>query len=188
MTIGMLIVAVAMGIDVFAGGLSLGVGGLERRRWVGTAAIFSFIAFVMTALGVLFGRLLGDELGNHASYIAGAVLLVVGARALIDAYFGEKDDEAVAEALGGKTVLLTGVMVCIDKLAIGFTMAFLDVSIPGLIAWLVVISFAATLLGLSMGQRLGAHGEHIAEYVAGALFVLLGVVIIVQTVTGDSYV
>ncbi len=188
MTVGMFVVAVAMGIDVFAGGLSLGVGGLERRRWARTAAMFAAIAFGMTALGVLFGRLLGDELGNHASYIAGAILLVVGARALADAWFGEKDDEAATEIFGSMTIFLTGVMVCIDKLAIGFTMAFLDVSIPGLIAWLVVISFLATMLGLSMGQRLGTHGEHIAEYVAGVLFVLLGAVVILQTFRGDSYV
>ncbi|MGD9714202.1 MAG: manganese efflux pump MntP family protein [Thermomicrobiales bacterium] len=188
MTIGMVIVAVAMGVDVFAGGLSLGVGGLDRRRWARTAAIFAAIAFVMTALGVLFGRLLGDELGSHASYIAGAVLLIVGFRALADAYFGEKDDEAAEEIFGAMTVIMTGVMVCIDKLAIGFTMAFLDVSIPGLIAWIVVISFVATFLGLAMGKRLGLHGEHIAEYVAGALFVLLGLAIIFQTASGDSYI
>ncbi len=83
---------------------------------------------------------------------------------------------------------MTGIMVCIDKLAIGFSMAFLDVSLPGLIAWIVVISFAATFLGLSLGDRLGVHGEHIAEYVAGALFVLLGLAIILQTATGDKYV
>jgi len=187
MPIGMVIVAVALGVDVFAGGLSLGVGGLERRRWGRTAAMFAAIAFVMTALGVLFGRLLGDELGEHASYIAGAVLLIVGFRALADAYFGERDDEAAARVFGEMTVIMTGIMVCIDKLAIGFSLAFLDVSIPGLIAWIVVISFVATLLGLSLGQRLGVHGEHIAEYVAGVLFVLLGMVVIVQTATGDSY-
>ena len=109
-------------------------------------------------------------------------------RAIADAWFGEQDDEAVSEVLGIYTIAMTGVMVCIDKLAIGFTMAFVDdLSIPGAIAVLVVISFVATLLGLAMGKRLGTHAEHIAEYVAGAIFIALGMVIIVQTATGDSY-
>jgi putative Mn2+ efflux pump MntP len=183
----MALLAITMGIDVFAGGLSLGVGGLERERWGRTAAMFAAIAFVMTALGVLFGRLLGEELGNHASYIAGAVLLVVGMRALADALLGEKDDEAAAQVFGARAVILTGVMVCIDKLAIGFSMAFLDVSIPGLIAWIVVLSFVTTFAGLALGKRLGVHAEHIAELVAGALFIALGIAIIYQTASGDSY-
>ncbi len=100
MTIGMVLVAVAMGIDVFAGGLSLGVSGLDRRRWARTSAMFAAIAFLMTSLGVLFGQLLGDELGDHASYIAGAALLVIGLRALADAYFCEIDDVAAARVFG----------------------------------------------------------------------------------------
>jgi putative Mn2+ efflux pump MntP len=188
MTFGMVVLAVSMGIDVFAGGLSLGVGGLERQRWGRTAALFATIAFLMTSLGVLFGQLLGDQLGSHASYIAGAVLLIVGFRALADALLGEKDDEAAAKVFGNMTVIMTGVMVCIDKLAIGFSMAFLDVSITGLIAWIVVISFVATMAGLVLGQRLGVHAEHIAELVAGALFILLGLAIVYQTAVGESYV
>jgi putative Mn2+ efflux pump MntP len=149
--------------------------------------LFAAIAFLMTALGVLFARLLGDEFGSHASYIAGAILLVVGLRALADAWLGEHDDQEVYAVLGPWTVFMTGVMVCIDKLAIGFSMAFLDISIAGAIGALVVISFIATTLGLYFGKRLGAKGEHIAEYVAGGLFVLLGIAVIWQTATGDKW-
>lgn len=149
--------------------------------------MFAVIAFLMTALGVLFGRLLGDEFGSHASYIAGAVLLIVGLRALADAWFGEHDDQDVYAVLGPYTVIMTGIMVCIDKLAIGFSMAFLDISIPGAIAWIIVISFLATVLGLYFGMKLGAKGEHIAEYAAGTLFVVLGVAVIWQTITGDKW-
>lgn len=84
-------------------------------------------------------------------------------------------------------MVMTGIMVCVDKLAIGFSMAFLNVSVSGMIAWIVVISFIATILGLALGQRLGVHGEHIAEYVAGVLFVILGLAVIYLTISGDKY-
>ncbi len=187
MTLGMLLLAISMGLDVFAGGLSLGVGGLERTGWARTALIFGAIAFLMTSLGVLFGRLLGDRLGDHASYIAGAVLLIVGFRALADGLLGERDEEVIARSFDVTAIVLVGVVVCIDKLAVGLTIAFIDASATPLIAWIVVISFVATMLGLSLGQRLGAHAEHLAEIAAGALFVFLGLLIIYQTAVGESY-
>ncbi len=67
------------------------------------------------------------------------------------------------------------------------TISFIDASATPLIAWIVVISFVATLLGLSLGQRLGQNAEHLAEIAASALFVFLGLAIIYQTTVGENY-
>ena len=188
MTFGMVALAIMLGLDVFAGGLSLGVNGLERPRWARTALLFASLTFLMTSLGVLFGRLLDDSLGRHASYIAGAVLLVVGLRAIADKMWGEKDHDQDLILLEPMDILLTGVMVCMDKLAIGVTLAFVDVSITPLIAYLVVQSFIVTLLGLLLGDRLGARIGEAAAVLAGLIFAGLGLLIIIQTAADRSYV
>lgn len=188
MTFGMVVLALTLGLDVFAGGLSLGVNGLERRRWARTALLFATLTFLMMSLGVLFGRLLDDSFGRKASYIAGAVLLVVGLRAVADKMWGETDHDQDLVLLEPMDILLTGVMVCMDKLAIGVTLAFVDVSITPLIAYLVVQSFVVTMLGLVLGDRLGVKIGEAAAVLAGLIFAVLGLLIILQTAMDRSYI
>lgn len=188
MTFGTVVLAIMLGLDVFAGGLSLGVNGLERARWPRTALLFAALTFLMVTLGVLFGRLLDDSFGRHASYIAGAVLLVVGLRAVSDKMWGENDHDQDLILLEPMDILLTGIMVCMDKLAVGVTLAFIDVAITPLIAFLIVQSFIVTIAGLLLGSRLGARVGEVAAILAGLIFAGLGLLIIIQTAMDRSYV
>jgi putative Mn2+ efflux pump MntP len=188
MTFGTVALMITLGLDVFAGGLALGVGGLERPRWARTALIFAFLAFLMTSLGVLFGRLLDDSLGSRTSYIAGAVLIVVGLNALAEILFGDKHDAGQGKKLETSNIILTGIVVCLDKFAVGVALAFLDVSVSSTIAFLVVQSFIVTLMGIALGKRLGARIGVMAKVVAGLIFVFLGSVIIYQTYANQNYI
>ena len=91
MTFGLVLLAITLGLDVFAGGVSLGVGRLERDRWTRTALIFAFFTLVMTGLGVVLGRLLGERFGDIASYVAGVGLIGVGIWAMVKAVQGHDD-------------------------------------------------------------------------------------------------
>jgi putative Mn2+ efflux pump MntP len=187
MTFATLALLITLGLDVFAGGLKLGVGGLDRTRWARAALVFAFLAFLMTTLGALFGRLLDGNLGNRTSYIAGAVLIVVGLYALAEIFFGDDQDETPEKAVSTSKLILTGIVVCLDKFAVGVALSFIDVSIPSTIAFLVIQSFFVTLFGISLGKRLGANAGDIAKVVAGLIFVVLGSVVVYQTYTNQNY-
>lgn len=187
-TLGTILVAITLGIDVFAGGLSLGVRGLNRDRWALTAVLFGVLTLVMTVIGLLLGRLLDEQLGRHASYVAGAVLVIVGLEAIIDTLFREHEEGDFLRELETHDIVKTGLMVTLDKLAIGVTLAFVDVPISGLVAYLVIQSFIATLIGLALGKRLGVKFGDAAKILAGSIFVILGAVIVIQTALDRGYV
>jgi manganese efflux pump family protein len=188
LTLGTLLLAITMGMDVFAGGLALGVNGLQKSRWATTAAIFAFLTFLLTTLGVLFGRLLDDRMGTHAAYIAGAVLIVVGLEAIVDTVLSKKDPGDFLENIELNDIIKTGIMVTLDKLAVGISLAFVDVPLTGLVAYLIVQSFVVTLLGLMLGKKLGASIGKAAKVLAGGIFVVLGLLIILDAHGSHNYI
>jgi putative Mn2+ efflux pump MntP len=119
MTIAVVLLLISMGLDVFAGGLALGIAGLPSPRWTRTAAVFAGFGVVLLALGVLIGRLLSDTLGSVASYLAGGLLLILGLRAVGDVILGGHDEGSNARSAEPKSALLAGLVVSLDKLAGG---------------------------------------------------------------------
>src|SRR4051794_6092698 len=174
MSIREVLFAISMGLDVFAGGLGLGIANLPRSRWIRTALIFSILGLVMLGIGVLLGRLLSDNFGHFASYVAGVALMVIGLRGTLssgaDAH-AEKVDELPSST---SSIVMTGIAVSMDKLAIGVTLAVSDVAVVPLAAYLAVQGFILTLLGLYLGKRIGSRLGDAAHLLSGIVFILLG--------------
>jgi putative Mn2+ efflux pump MntP len=188
MTIGVLLLALSAGIDVFVGGLDYGVAGLPRQRWARTAAAFSAVGVALLTAGLPFGEALNNAFGDAASYLAGLGLLAIGLKAVWDVVSGEQEDEIEAlddPPAAQRPLALTAVMVSLDKLAIGISLAVADLSLGPVLIYVAVLCFVATLAGLSVGTRLGAR-LGAAHGLAGGVFVLLGAVIPFQTATGGS--
>jgi putative Mn2+ efflux pump MntP len=189
MTIGVLLLGISAGIDVFAGGLAYGVAGLPRKRWMRTAAAFSGIGVALLAAGLLFGEALENAVGNAASYLAGFGLLAIGLKGIWDVVTGEQaaeiealDDPSAAQ----RPLALTAVMVSLDKVAIGISLAVADLSLGRVLGSVAILCFVATLAGLSIGRRLGSRLGAAAHGLAGGVFVLLGAVIIYKALTGTD--
>ena len=189
MTVGVILLAVSVGIDVFVGGLSYGVAGLPRRRWAWTAAAFSAVGVALLAAGLLFGEALNDAFGSAASYLAGVGLLAIGLKGIWEVITGDKEEEIDALddlPAARRPLVLTAVLVSLDKLAIGISLAVTDLSLGPLLIYVALLCFVATIAGLSIGTRLGARLGAAAHGLAGGVFVLLGVAIVYQALTGGS--
>lgn len=187
MTWGMLLLAVVLALDIFAGGISLGLQGLPHRQWASTAALFAIMAFLMLVAGVLLGRSLGDHLGSHATYFAGVLLLLVGLRAVFEALQEhEIEDIGAMSGFAFKSLLGISLVICMDKFAAGLSLAGSDQSLTGFMAWLLIQTFFVTFAGFWLGKQAGAKVESAAELIAGAIFVALGLLIIYQTWSGGK--
>ena len=187
MTAGMLVLAAVLALDILAGAISLGLQGLPKAQWARTASLFAVMALLMLVAGVLLGRTLGDHLGSHANYFAGALLLVVGVRAVFEAVQEhEIEDLGPMMNFAFKSLLGIAFVICMDKFAAGLSLAASDESLTGFMAWLTVQTFIVTMAGLWFGKKVGARVESIAELLAGVIFVLLGAVLIYQTWNGSK--
>jgi putative Mn2+ efflux pump MntP len=179
------VVTLALGLDVFVGGLGLGLAGVPRARWAGVALFFAGAAGLMALAGVLLGRRLGAALGDPAVYLAGVLLLGLAGRSLRKGWPSRAGAEAEAAPgaapppPGAARVAVTGLVVTLDKLAVGLALGAAGRAAGPLLVLLVVVCLLATGAGLAVGARVGGRLGGAAELLAGGAFGALGVALIV---------
>lgn len=175
------LLALPLALDVFAAGLVFGLAGLDRSRSLQVAAGFAAIGGVLVAAGMLLGDLLEGTMGKAAMYVAGVVLLAIGARGIKHGlpHQGIKP----IPALTTRKILMTMVAVAVDKFAVGLSFAVLEAPFGLLTGIVAGQAFVAVLVGLWLGKRLGARAGDFAELIAGVVFSLLGLVVLYKGFT-----
>jgi len=179
----------SLGLDTLAVALGLGLGGLPRRRWLRVGLTFAFFEGAMPVVGLIVGHGLSRVFGHFASYAAAVLLIVVGALAIREALTGDDDDAGddeggEARSMEGQQLLLTGLSVSLDELAVGFSLGVLRVPLGPTLAYIAVQAFAVTFLGLSLGRQWGSRLGDRAELVSGVVLTLLGVALLLAEATG----
>jgi manganese efflux pump family protein len=178
------LLALPLALDVFAAGLVFGLAGLERSRWVGIAFGFAAIGGTLMAVGILLGDVLEGTFGTVALYIAAAVLLVIGLRGISHGI--QSGDGGTTTSLSTRKIAATALAIAVDKLAVGLSFAVLEAPLGTMVVIVAGQVFVATLLGLSLGKRLGTRAGDAAEIIAGFVFTGLGLAILYKAVTSRA--
>jgi manganese efflux pump family protein len=141
--------------------------------------VFGVFETGMPILGLVLGRGLAHSLGHAARWIGAALLIIVGGYATIQAarHRDEGGGAGPAAAAGLKTgpLVVTGIALSIDNLAAGFALGTYHVSLPVAIAVIGAVSITLSLLGLELGDRLGARTADRGELVGGLVLIAVGV-------------
>jgi putative Mn2+ efflux pump MntP len=165
-----------LALDTFAVSAALGVASPDRSRRLKLALTFTAFEALMPLVGLALGAPLGRAIGSAADYIAFALLLALGAYMLV----GDKGEEErfQGSATGRLSLLVLGLSVSLDELAIGFTFGLLRLPvIPALIV-IAVQAFVAAQLGLWLGARFGESIREGSERLAGVALITLGLALL----------
>jgi putative Mn2+ efflux pump MntP len=173
-----------LALDTFAIAAALGVAGLAGRDRLRVSLVFTAFEAGMPILGILIGRAAGGFLGAWAGYAGIAFLLVAGVLLLRPG----KDESDEAQRLKllaharGVAIIDLGLSISIDELTVGLSAGLLGLSILLTVTWIAVQAFVATQVGLRVGARLGEEVRARAEWVAGAMLILVALVLLVLRV------
>ncbi|HET8626133.1 MAG TPA: manganese efflux pump, partial [Thermomicrobiales bacterium] len=170
--------------------LGLGLVGLPRARWRRVGLTFACFEGLMPIVGLLVGQGLGTVVGEVATYVAAAILIALGGREIWEAVREEDDDDDELReraAVLERPLLLTGLSVSLDELAVGFALGVLRVPLGPALIYIAVQAFALTFLGLSLGRRLGHRLGEWAELAAGVVLALLGLALLLSEATGSHF-
>lgn len=173
---------VSLGFDTLAVAIGLGLSGLPRSRWPKVGLTFALFEGLMPVIGLFIGRYLSVAVGAVAEYVAALVLIFLGGKAIKEAL--ADDEEADSPLQDGKSLILSGLSVSLDELAVGFSLGVLHVAVGLALGYIAVQAFALTFIGLSLGQRMGKHFGERAELMSGLVLVLLGLALLVNQITG----
>lgn len=171
-----LVIAVGLAMDAFAVSIGIGTAGEARgfRPVFRLAFHFGLFQFLMPVLGWAAGLAFAGTIAAVDHWIAFALLLLVGVRmiraGLAPVKNGERPDPS-----RGWTLILLSVAVSIDALAVGLSLAMLQVRIvyPSLV--IGVVTAGLSWLGLITGHHLGRTFGARMEIVGGLLLVAIGV-------------
>jgi putative Mn2+ efflux pump MntP len=176
--VALLLVAVSLGLDNLAACIGIGVSGVDARTRLRVGIIFGAFEAVMPILGILAGRGLAETLGRAAHWVGAGLLIATGCYALIQALRSRGDAEPEIP-VGQRTgrLLITGVALSIDNLAVGFALGTLHVSLAATAIVIGAVSVTMSLVGLELGQRIGARVGDVGETLGGAVLIGVGIAI-----------
>ena len=174
-------VAVALSMDCFAVSVAGGVAmrRLEVRYALRLAVFFGGFQAVMPVIGWFAGKGVEGYVAPWDHWAALAVLTFIGAKMIWESFRIEPGGEP-ARTMGVAAILLLSIATSIDALAVGFSFAFLRMSIVMPVIVIGAVTFAMTLAGAAVGARLGHFFEKKIEIVGGVVLIAIGVKILLE--------
>jgi putative Mn2+ efflux pump MntP len=164
------ILGAPLGTDSAALCTGIGAGGrLTMRRRLTIAGTLTAFEAGMPVVGVLLSSVIGDTLGDSARWVGGALLIALGVYMLRG---GHDDDGATTAPIGIGGLIVAGLAVSVDEIAVGVSLGLGGVNLPVLVSTIGVIVFGATMAGLTLGVMLARHAESAGRFAAYALMVL----------------
>ncbi|MDE3134080.1 MAG: manganese efflux pump [Acidobacteriota bacterium] len=176
----LLALVIPLGLDTFAVSATLGTRGTTTATRARISTLFTVFEAGMPLVGLGLGAPLGHAIGTAADYVAAAVLLAFGVYTLFGAEQNEQATLARFAEAHGPAVLLLGLSISMDELAIGFSFGLLRVPVIPVIALIAVQTLLVTQLGLRFGNRLSEHHREAAERLAGVALTLLALVLLAE--------
>ena len=173
--IAALLLALALAMDAFA--VALTQGARFRPGLGGGLAIaltFGVFQAIMPLIGWGIGAVAFAYVAAMDHWVAFGLLTFLGGRMLIGG------DEAVAEALTGRALLIAGLATSIDALAAGITLPTLSVAPLVAAALIGGVTFALSAAGVALGRRAGTRWGIWAERAGGVILIALGTRILAE--------
>jgi manganese efflux pump family protein len=167
-----LLVAMSLGLDVFAVSVGVGMRGLERNVKIRIGLAFATAEVTMTLLGAGLGKLAGALLGDVAGYIGFAALVGVGIYMLVESL--RESESGGFDLSRGWGLVLGALSISLDSLGIGFSILYIGVPLAVSLACIGVVAAASTTLGLTFGRALGARAEASAAIWSGIILIATG--------------
>ena len=167
------ILAVGLSMDAFADSICKGLSlkKLNARHAATVGLYFGGFQAGMPLIGYLLGMQFQQFITSIDHWIAFALLVFIGFNMVRES---REEAEALDDQLNPKAMLGLAVATSIDALAVGVTLAFLNVSILPAVSFIGLVTFCLSAFGVALGHRFGAKYKSKAELLGGIVLILMG--------------
>ncbi len=174
------VIAVGLSMDAFAVAIckGLSVGRLKIKHALICGAWFGIFQALMPAIGYLLGTQFEEYITAYDHWIAFILLLLIGGNMIRESL--AKGGEEVDSSFGFKAMLPLAIATSIDALAMGVAFASLDAPIIPAVSFIGCVTFGFSAAGVKIGNVFGTKYKAPAEFVGGAVLVLMGMKILLE--------
>ena len=165
------LIGIGLSMDAFAVAICKGLAmpnKVDKKGALLIALYFGVFQAMMPTLGWLLGSQFARYVTRLAPWIAFILLAWIGGN-------------MIRESLS-KELLVLAVATSIDALAVGVTFSMLELAVSIAVAVILIgcTTFVISLAGVYVGNVFGAKYKSKAEFVGGAILILIGVKILLE--------
>ena len=179
------LVGVGLSMDAFAVAICKGLAmpRVNRKQTLLIGLYFGVFQAVMPLTGWLLGSQFARHVTKMAPWIAFVLLAWIGG-SMIRESLSEKEEEEHAELveLRHRELLMLAIATSIDALAVGVSFSMVELTVPIYAAAALIgcTTFAISVAGVFVGHLFGARYKNRAEFVGGAILILIGLKILLE--------
>ena len=190
--IALLFAAVAVGLSNLAASIGIGVRGVTVRTRLQVGLVFGVFEAGMPIVGLLIGQRIARDLGQEVRWPGALLLIIVGASGLVRSLRDRRrrsarepgespvptaQPEAPSPSSGLGRLLVSGFVLSLDNLVIGFALGTYQVGILAGAALIGAVSVTMSLAGLELGGLLSRWVGERSEQMSGVILILVGAAI-----------
>lgn len=167
-------IAFAVGLDVLALSIGVGVARLSRAASLRVGSAFAMAEIAMQVIGYELGATATHMLGEVADGISLALLFLIGCVMVAKSF--DYLPDAHFETDKGTGLFLASLSISLDSLGVGVALPALGIPLIPLLVTISITTIAFTLAGLAFGAVLGERYERDAECASGVMLMLIAAV------------
>ena len=179
------LIGIGLSMDAFAVAICKGLAmpnKVDKKGALLIALYFGVFQAVMPTLGWLLGSQFARYVTRLAPWIAVILLAWIGGNMIRESLSKEEREEEETGSVSHKELLVLAVATSIDALAVGVTFSMLELTVSIAVAVILIgcTTFVISLAGVYVGNVFGAKYKSKAEFVGGAILILIGVKILLE--------
>ncbi len=174
------LLAVGLSMDAFAVAVCKGLS-MQKMSFKKAAVVglwFGGFQALMPLIGYLLGKNFQKQIESVDHWVAFGLLAIIGGNMIREALSGE--EEEVDDSIRAKDMFVLAIATSIDALAVGISLACIQVHIVPAISVIGVVTFVLSVAGIKVGTVFGTKYKSKAELAGGIILVLLGVKILLE--------
>lgn len=175
--IALTLLAFAMSTDAFAAAISKGVKikNIQLIDALKLGAIFGLIEAITPIIGWWIGQTASSYVETWDHWIALVLLCGLGIHMIYESFQVEDDDNTESKNQSLPLIILTAIGTSIDAMAVGVSLAFIDVKIEIAALMIGSATFIMVTIGAMLGGVLGNIIGKRAETFGGLILIIVGV-------------
>lgn len=178
--IELLVIGIGLAMDAFAVSICKGLSmkRLTIKKTAIVAAYFGFFQAFMPVIGYVLGASFKDYITQIDHWIAFLLLALIGWNMIKESR--EEESSSTEDDLSFKTMVVLAIATSIDALAVGITLAFLEVQLLEAVLIICFTTFVLSCLGVGIGHQFGLRYKSKAEMFGGIVLILMGLKILLS--------
>jgi putative Mn2+ efflux pump MntP len=174
-------IAVGLAMDAFAVSIASGLAikQFKVNHAMMIAFFFGFFQGIMPVIGWLAGFSLREAIAAIDHWIAFVLLVIIGVKMIVEAT-RKKAEMKTIDPLNIYVLLILAIATSIDALAVGLSLAFLQLLIITPAVIIGSVTFVLSLIGVIIGSRTGDFLKNKVEFLGGLILIIIGSKILIE--------